>query len=152
MTVEFCVKSNDTGGNYISKPWNGNGEYNWRILPASINLHIGNQSIGIGYTSLASTSWQHICAVINPTQTALYRNGSIHLNFTNHNITNNTPTNGNESVSLCVMSLYPYGAGWGGSTNFSIEGNLSLLRIYNRVLSVAEIQQNFQAIRGRYGI
>jgi hypothetical protein len=31
-------------------------------------------------------------------------------------------------------------------------GNISLLKIYNRALSAEEISQNFQALRGRYGI
>lgn len=31
-------------------------------------------------------------------------------------------------------------------------GNVPNLKLYNRVLSATEIQQNFNAIRGRYGI
>jgi hypothetical protein len=35
---------------------------------------------------------------------------------------------------------------------FYFNGNISLASIYNRLLTDAEIQQNFQATRGRYGI
>ena len=38
----------------------------------------------------------------------------------------------------------------GGTQNFN--GNISNAKIYNRALSAAEIQQNFNALRGRYGI
>jgi hypothetical protein len=31
-------------------------------------------------------------------------------------------------------------------------GNLAIAQLYNRALSAAEIQQNFEAIRGRYGV
>lgn len=152
MTIEFFVKSTDNSGQYISKPWNGNGEYNWRINSAIFFTTIGNQSHSLNFASMASENWQHICAVINPTQKALYRNGVIYANFANHNITNNTPANGNNSAPVCLMSLYPYGSGWAGDTTHAIAGNLATLRIYNRVLSAAEIAQNFQATRGRYGI
>jgi len=38
-----------------------------------------------------------------------------------------------------------------GSSNY-FNGNIPLLMVYNRALSATEIQQNFQALRGRYGI
>ena len=37
-------------------------------------------------------------------------------------------------------------------TNYPFKGNISQVSIYNRALSAAEIQQNFNATRGRYGI
>lgn len=40
--------------------------------------------------------------------------------------------------------------GGSGYSNFS--GNVSIVQIYNRCLSAAEIKQNFNATRGRYGI
>lgn len=153
MTIEFFVKSNDTNdGFFISKPWNGNGEYNYYIKNNNFYNQIGNQSHSLNYTSISSTSWQHICAISTPTQKAIYRNGVVYVNFTNHGMTNNIPTSGNGSIPLCLMSLYPYNSGWVGNTAFSIEGNMSLIRIYNRVLSADEVLQNFNALRGRYGI
>jgi hypothetical protein len=38
------------------------------------------------------------------------------------------------------------------SSNQEFGGNIAQASIYNRVLSAAEIQQNFNALRGRYGI
>jgi hypothetical protein len=34
----------------------------------------------------------------------------------------------------------------------NLDGDFSVLNIYNRILTAAEISQNFQALRGRYGI
>lgn len=31
-------------------------------------------------------------------------------------------------------------------------GNLSSYRVYNRALSLEEVEQNFNALRGRYGV
>ena len=42
------------------------------------------------------------------------------------------------------------GAAWGGGP--AMTGNISEISVYNRVLSVAEIQQNYQALKSRYGI
>lgn len=44
-----------------------------------------------------------------------------------------------------------YSALGGGYDGFQFNGNLSIGAVYNRALSEAEIKQNFNAIRGRYG-
>jgi hypothetical protein len=42
---------------------------------------------------------------------------------------------------------------FGATNNFAwLDGKLSIIRFYNRALSAAEILQNFNALRGRYGI
>lgn len=49
-----------------------------------------------------------------------------------------------------------FGIGRAGTTYFlwneSLQGNIGLVRVYNRALSAQEIRQNFNATRGRYGI
>ena len=61
-----------------------------------------------------------------------------------------SPTlNATTSVSSWTpASLTIGGYSWDGFTTASIGS----VKIYNRVLSAAEIQQNFQAQRGRYGV
>jgi len=44
------------------------------------------------------------------------------------------------------------GYGVCGADTFYATGNIAIVKVYNRVLSVAEIQQNFNAIRSRYGV
>jgi len=41
---------------------------------------------------------------------------------------------------------------WRASTYRMIQGNIYAIKIYNRALSASEIQQNFNALRGRFGI
>lgn len=43
------------------------------------------------------------------------------------------------------------GGGSGAPANY-FAGRMSIVQVYNRALSVAELQQNFEALRGRYGI
>lgn len=152
LSFDFWVKSTDTGGDYLSKPWNGNGEYNYEISHNTWATRVDTQNHSLTFSTLATGNWEHIVAIVTPTQKAVYRNGIINAAFTNHNITLNTPGFGNDSIPLSIMTLYPYGIGWGGLAGHAINGNLSVLKIYNRALTAAEIQQNFNATRGRYGI
>lgn len=152
LSIEIWFKTSDNGGRLISKPWNGNGEYNYGILPSQFLNSVGNQSHTMNFTSIADSKWNQCVGILTPTQKSLYINGKQAVGFTNHSITNNTPTNPNANTSLCVMSLYPYGPNWGGNTGFSIEGNFAILKIYNKVLSSSEIRQNYLATRGRFGL
>jgi hypothetical protein len=47
------------------------------------------------------------------------------------------------------MSIGVYG-GYTGGRGYYYNGNLSVCRVYNRVLTAQEIQQNFNALKGRY--
>jgi hypothetical protein len=42
--------------------------------------------------------------------------------------------------------------GGGFDANQNLDGDFSFISVYNRALSAAEIQQNFNALRGRYGV
>lgn len=49
------------------------------------------------------------------------------------------------------MSIGTYG-GYSGSRGYHYNGDIGVVKVYNRVLSPNEIRQNFEALRGRYGI
>ena len=150
-SFEMWVNSSDTSGQYFSKPWNGNGEYNYRAEHNSWYTEVGNQSHGQSFTSLATGTWQHAVFIVNATQKAVYRNGVINASFTNHSITNVTPTSSAGSEDLSIMTLYPYGTSFNQPTH-AILGNLAVFRAYNVVLTAAQILQNFNATRGRFGV
>jgi hypothetical protein len=64
--------------------------------------------------------------------------------------------NGN-SLSAATPAYVPGGshAGQIGTTNFGVgafAGDFYFIMIYNRALTPTEISQNFNALRGRYGI
>ena len=58
------------------------------------------------------------------------------------------------SVGAAALQSYTqfYVGGGGSLTGHYYEGSISLVSIYNRALTPQEIQQNFNATRGRYGI
>jgi hypothetical protein len=89
--------------------------------------------------------WQQIVAIWKNPGSALYINGSL--------VTQNS--NALESLSAGTTDDVWYAglntAAGGNSGNF-FEGKQTGIKIYNRALTAAEIQQNFEALRGRYGI
>ena len=81
--------------------------------------------------------WSHIVVTYNGTNLTMYRNGSLAAPSTSTgNITNT-------SKALEI--------GRRGTASY-FTGRLTGQKIYNRALSLSEIQQNFNALRGRYGL
>ena len=84
--------------------------------------------------------WTNIVFVANTNRTDLYFNGI--LAGSNTNVAGNF---GADSGQFCI-GRHP------AATAYPTLGNISNVQFYNRALSVTEITQNFNAIRGRYGI
>ena len=150
MTIDMWIKTTDGSGTILSKPWSGNGEYNFGLGHQGFSIVIGNQTNTLGFSSILTGNWINLVIVVSPTQYGAYINGVQNAALTNHGITNNTPTYGNGQVPLTLMTLYPYGGG--GNAGFSTQGNIGSFRIYNRVLSAAEVLQNYNATKGRFGL
>jgi hypothetical protein len=153
MTIDIWIRSSDTTGNFFSRPWNGSGEYNFRITPSTWFLLSGtssSKSQSFGRT-LSNGSWTNIVCWTNSTTMGYNINFNEQSASTSHNLSGNLPSAGNANLNITLMTLYPYGT-WVGNESFSILGDLSSVKFYNRVLSSFEIEQNFNAMRGRYGI
>ena len=133
-----------SGSHIFSKPWNGNGEYNYRFAYNS------DQTVSViltGATSFAYTTtrliprnqWSLVTITISTAGAInIYYNGQL-VHTTSHAIVSWVPPSGNGSVPLCIGSLYPYGEGWGGNTGFSFQGRIDDARIYNQVLTATEV-------------
>ena len=153
ISIEMWVKSSDSSGYYLSKPWNGSGWYNYLITYTSLDFRT-TQVKSLNFSSLATGNWENIVCIATPTQVAVYRNGSINVAFTDHNITANSPGGGttNQNNPLTIMTVYPYGTGTWNIPGHAIQGNLSVVRIYNKVLSADEVSRNYNATRHRFGL
>jgi hypothetical protein len=95
-----------------------------------------------GTIVLNANTWYHVAFTFSPSSRVIaYVNGQFH---SQGNLANGRTINYvNQSLALGRWQ-------WGGSRNWN--GKISKFDIYNRILSAAEIQQNFQALRGRFGI
>lgn len=111
-------------------------------IPQASLVYTVPSTVGIGCAGsipVKLNTWFHIMGVwINGTSMTLYINGQV------QNILNTTGSNLRAST-----------AGWNlgsiGTTAFS-SGNTGAVYVYNRALSGAEVGQNFNAHRKRYGI
>ena len=104
---------------------------------AAQRYYTGTQS-GVGYNFNDSdllNIWHHVVVTYDGTTLRLYRNGvQLNSNTSTGNITNTSDT-------LEIGRRY---------TGSYFIGRLTGQKIYNRALTVTEIQQNFNALKGRY--
>ena len=91
-------------------------------------------------TSLTSGTWYHA---------AIQRSGSV-ITFYVNGVADGTVT-GLSSTTVATNQSHQYFGTYSG-TNYLYNGDLGPVRIYNRALTLAEINQNFNAQRHRFGI
>ena len=94
----------------------------------------------VGASGLALNTWYYVAATDNGTTVTLYVNGV-------------SSTSGASAVSTTNGTMNCYIGSWGPSVPaVFFNGSISSVKIYNRALLATEINQNFNALRGRYGI
>ena len=91
---------------------------------------------GLIFNALSSyvtltTNWTNFALTRDSTTTSLYQNGSLFASATNSPLT---------AASYSFLG------------NSNAGGNISNISFYNRALSAAEVSQNFNALRGRFGL
>jgi hypothetical protein len=150
-TFDIWIKTTDTAGRILSKPWNGAGQYNYTIDTNGFNILSGATSDSMLLPGVASGAWVNLVCWVNASQMGYYINSTT-SSSKNHACVGNVPSGGNINAELVIMSLYPYSAGWAGNTSFSIAGDLAITRIYSKVLTAAEVNQNFNATRWRFNV
>jgi phage-related protein len=150
ISIEIWVKTSDTVGRIVSKPWNANGGYNYWVDGSGFGITPGTSSYVLPCTSFATGNWEHFVYIATPTQLSVYRRGVLDAGPVNHGLNENPPAN-NSNLNLAIMTLFPYE----GSFDFpshAIAGELGAFRFYNRALTQEEIITNFNAGRDRFKI
>lgn len=99
----------------------------------------GGNTLYTGLTSISANTWYHMAMTYDGTNGRFYLNGS--LIYTG-SIGTNGGTNG-------VSTISTYAA---GAASERLTGRLAIARVYSIMLSTDQVLQNFNAIRGRYGI
>ncbi len=156
LVLDLWVKPDRSGGFLISRPWNGGGEYNYTVSCSRVGVRV-NESGSLSYptNTCISNEWMNLVTTITPTDIYVHKNGTLFAGPTPHGITSNEPGLAKNDFSVTLMTLYPYGSSWTGSGStawHAAEGQVGAFKMYNRELSPAEIQQNFGAVRDRYGV
>ena len=97
-----------------------------------------NRNVSYGVTNSILNTWQHLCCTYDGTNLILYYNSNL--------VSSRSDATGNITNTSKTLEI---GRRGGGSY---FNGKLTGQKIYNKALSAAEIQQNFNATRGRFGI
>lgn len=102
----------------------------------STNMYYGDYSLFNGTSAILNNNWINICVVQASTFRSLYLNGRLLSTVNSGNkVANNS--------DIVLMSR---------SGSVGQQGSVSILKVYNKPLSLAEINQNFNATRNRFGI
>lgn len=101
-------------------------------------------------TVLVPNTWYHAIVTLNYDIAQCFING-VEQELWRDN-TDNAFTSTNRKAKPVTVNQGRIGLRGDAQGNDYFGGSISLLKDYNRTLSAAEIQQNFEATRGRYGI
>jgi hypothetical protein len=134
----ICHQGSDLNNDVSFELWNDGYAY----------FEVGNA--GNTYANIANTStnWQYMTMVFDGTQTGDSNRLKCYINGSLLNVAYNGTI---PSTSGPSNSIFSIGNTQGTGGNYS-DGNISVVQVYNRALSASEVQQNFNALRGRYGV
>ena len=127
----------------IGNGGSGNGN-NYAFYISSSNTVYGT---GESSETLSINVWYQLVAVRNGANMRTYVNGILKQNVNPSGMTTGTVVD-NRGLNLRLADRTMITGNPGGNTNV----DSAICRIYNRALSDAEILQNFNALRGRFGI
>jgi hypothetical protein len=120
-----------TTGHY--EIWFNNGIFNCYFFD------LGTGSYQNSTVAVNNGNWNFLVVTYDNANVRFYRNGI------------NIRTNAISTTSIPTMNA-TIDIGRSAQDGLYFSGNIAQASIYNRALSAAEIQQNFNAIRGRFGI
>ncbi len=148
-TVEMWVR---LGSGYTNKMFFGWLSYDVYCANGHIGYNTGNADCyGISSTEVNNlglvNNWVHY--IFEMRSDVSYTNNKIYINGINQSLSQllSTESSGNRTFNNGNGRI----ADW-RSTGYYMPMNCSSFKVYNRSLSAAEVQQNFNALRGRFGI
>ena len=141
----LSVWTKDGNGNYILDQGDigldASGRLEWTAY--GLQLYPNNDASGAladGYATFVPTNWNHVVCTFSSGTVKFYINGNL-----------------DSTKTMTATSFIPGGSilkigrrAFSNSANYA--GKIGNLSIYNRVLSAQEVKQNFNALRGRFGI
>jgi hypothetical protein len=156
LTLEAWVRTSSDNGVVVSEQGNSPINSGWHdsqleIVSGSLHVRVWtlppepNLTVG----SVTRNQWQQYVMTFNAATSTLtgYINGSTTASATS--ISRLSPQEGN-APQLYYELMYQDGTSMGDGS--SLSGDWSVFKVYNRALSQAEVAQNFNALKGRYGL
>ena len=139
FSMECLVKYNSLSGNQGLFTYNNTNVINlWKGSGLGMRWEVNTSSQAItGANDLATGVWYHFVGVYNGSQGILYRNGVVYAGPT-------TLTSHTSEAANFEIGRYN-GA---GNTN----GSIAIAKFYTRALTAAEVSQNYEATKTRFGL
>ena len=136
FTVEAILKSNTTSGAkmWIDATSNGSNQRFYSSLDDGGNNPMGIQGTGWTDTNPSTTNYIHQIIVMDGSTARSYRNGSA------------TYTRSYTSYTLIGPLKI------GGRSSYNWNGEIPVVKIYNRALSAAEVKQNYLHYKTRFNL
>lgn len=152
FTMGAWVKQNDTGANIITESRGTSllGYFFVLNYPSA-----GQMSVFLNYTAVSQNVYTITPTIALTTSTAQYLVASINRNantinfYVNGQVAGSSSIDHFSSISPSSGDLYRLGYDLGGSTT-----NMTFYNYhhYNKALTSTEVLQNFNALRGRFGV
>jgi hypothetical protein len=137
-TISFWAKRD--AENRMPIGWRGGPTFYWYGDNSWFYTHggVGGEYYYPKPTSIPLGTWGHYCVVYNGSNVSIYRQGVLQ---------GSQNTTGTADWTNGMRIGY-----WAGGSAYYWQGNIDSVSMHNRALSALEVQQNFNALRGRYGI
>jgi hypothetical protein len=130
---------NAAGGDRSPGVWRYPSEryIHWRYDPNNSGADFGQTSlnVGVGGTQFALSTWFYI---------GVTKNGATATSYVNGVSLGTSAVSSPKTAGNAAITLFPYYT--------SGLAELGCVHVYNTVLTASQVAQNFNAIRGRYGI
>ncbi len=149
-SVEVWIKTNETtqGGFWFEKG-TVNSQYSLFQEGANIqwrqNFTAGLSTFSTGTATTAgitTSSWFQVVGTFTSGSRILYVNGAQK---------NSDSATGTIVTNNGGMSIGVYG-GYNGSRGYYYNGDIAIVRVYNKVLTSTEVLNNYNALKGRFGL
>ena len=144
-TIGAWIKANNTNSSY-------NGivvkQFAWSLFVLDnvlVAYDWGNSATRTTGVTVGNNTWTNVAMSFTETIGTPSNNITIYVNGSSV-LTSTVKHASNQTVSLAI------GDGSVPSSSQSFGGSMSQVTVYNRVLSQAEVTQNYNAIKGRYGL
>jgi len=151
FTVELWAKKSASNKDLLLGAHNQSTTTGWFLqwfTDSNIYFGIRNGgSLNYNYVSLSyQNQWFNIVGVFDGSQPTDATKNKIYVNGIQQTLTTN-PQLTSVPINLVQLNIGTV-VNYGGYTT----ANIGVSKVYNRALSAAEVLQNFNALRGRYGI
>jgi hypothetical protein len=151
FSVEVVVQPNST--TYWAVLWGNEiyGSKGWYAYWGSnTGLITGGPTSGLSYSSPASNANVpvHLIFTLNSGTMRMYKNGVLQTGTGTYA----GPSGGVSTTGLNFGSRHPNGTGTANTPTDSLKGVYYQMRVYDKPLSQTEVTQNFDTIKGTYGL